>query len=1188
MIRIQDKVKDIVEVRPYKGLREFSADAQTTLESYCFTDDTSALMAKWLDTVSNLSVHSGTALALAGYRGVGKSHFLATFGSIVSLPELRSKISNSYVSAAAQGLLRRHYRLVSVRRGSQETFIGELRDGIEETYGSDIDFGDDEPESILQAALSRAGDLPLIIIIDTALERGSRVERNDGDVLARVAEFAKAAHVLVCVALDDDIAGADGSNSAIVRTYGIDFLDQEHLYKVVNSYIFPKYGAKEPVINEIYNYFCKVVPNFRWSAQRFSSLYPLHPGIVELAPFLRLYVHDFALLSFAAEAGERILGRPANSLIAFDEVFDNAEPELRKIDDLADAFAAYDRLNAEVVGKVPVIQRLQAKLILKALLLLSLNGQGATAADICASMLIFDENDPPKALATARGIIEMFSAALPNDITSTAGGAGDAYYSFRVSAKEDVNSALQDAVSKIDPAVASTVIRSLLQERFSDLVFDESSAEGGRNSSECTALWRGGQRRGRVQWLASGEAYELPTVSADRDFLDWEAIIVVNGTDVVLEADPEVSRVVWRADVLRPEEVETLLRHHLLQTDSGLFEQFGEHLQASIHAHRVAVEKIVERIMLTNGQLIIDGFDYNFTEKALSASTVSGIFSQMLEPLFETRFPLHPHFTEPLGMAEVSKLVTELYDSSRQRDDDVQALARTFALPLALVKFEAGIYVPESVEILERIPYVSDVLKMVADSFGNAANTSLKAVYASLRQPPYGLVREAQHLVLASLVANRKIEFVTSLGDRINARSLDLHIIWDDIVGIAKPIETGVSAKRLVKWAQVITADVSIKNLEDAKHREKIIEAGRVWLTEWDNSNVLSRFDELPDGLISTGYWANAVRVRKTFGDVADAFRALLATGDTNNALEEALARVADIFLDSEDEFKRSSVVTKAVEDQLVSINLQQEILSYLAATASTDDTDLEQLRTALINSLRHATVDEREVGSRETGYLWEQFHKSYSELFVMRHDHVMRSHDLQEKFDQLRKTDIWWEFDFLSSLPILSIDNRRKVESLNRKLNELDCQFDVAEALISRPECLCGFRLSEYDAWMELPADLSTEISRGQKAIRSRLRSIVPDLAENFRRFAENSANPVEANAALSLLEALTGSEDDPRFSQMELDVLYSILNEAPPPVIRHGKNEAINDNSSDMDGSVDFLQNPNRKIEEPALVEM
>jgi energy-coupling factor transporter ATP-binding protein EcfA2 len=48
-------------------------------------------MAKCLDKIAAVQNGRGTAAALAGYRGVGKSHFLATLGAIVSHPELRSR-----------------------------------------------------------------------------------------------------------------------------------------------------------------------------------------------------------------------------------------------------------------------------------------------------------------------------------------------------------------------------------------------------------------------------------------------------------------------------------------------------------------------------------------------------------------------------------------------------------------------------------------------------------------------------------------------------------------------------------------------------------------------------------------------------------------------------------------------------------------------------------------------------------------------------------------------------------------------------------------------------------------------------------------------------------------------------------------------------------------------------------------
>ena len=101
MKRIQEKVKDIVEVRSYESISDFLLNPAQTLLKYHFTDMTSDLMAKWLDNITNVQFQNGSANALAGYRGVGKSHFLATLGAVVSQPELRSRITDSHVSTSA-------------------------------------------------------------------------------------------------------------------------------------------------------------------------------------------------------------------------------------------------------------------------------------------------------------------------------------------------------------------------------------------------------------------------------------------------------------------------------------------------------------------------------------------------------------------------------------------------------------------------------------------------------------------------------------------------------------------------------------------------------------------------------------------------------------------------------------------------------------------------------------------------------------------------------------------------------------------------------------------------------------------------------------------------------------------------------------------------------------------------------
>ncbi|MBX3243681.1 MAG: hypothetical protein KF685_04325 [Acidobacteria bacterium] len=1147
MKKIQEKVKDIVDVRPYRGLRDFAADARQTLEHYCFTDDTSALMAKWVNAAATVSPQNGIALALAGYRGVGKSHFLAAFGTILALSELRSKVGDGHVAAAAQGLLRRHYPLVSVRRGSQESLVDEIKEAIRNRFGPEVQFNADTPAAILTEGIKRAGDLPLVVIIDTAFERGNRVARNDGAILGEAAEFAQSNNMLLCVALDDDIAGADGSNAAIVRTFKIDYLDQEHLYKVVNSHIFPKNGQKQPIIEDIYQFFCSVVPNFRWSSQRFVSLYPLHPGILEISPYVRLYVHDFALLSFAAEAGERILGRPANSLIAFDEVFDKAEPYLRKIEDLADAFQAYDKLNTEVVSKIPVIQRLQAKLILKALLLLSLNGRGATAEDICSAMLIFDEAEPVNAVNNVRSIIELFSQALPEDITTIREeSSGDTLFSFRVQAKENINSALQEAVAEMDRKDVPSIIRGLLQERYPDFSIPVRLDGSARPSMDSIAVWRGGQRRGRIYWR-EGDGSDTTARERSDDVLDWEVTIDLGSSPAEGSVGHSSSGVVWKPDSLKNEEIDTLLKHHLLKTENNVVDRFGEHVRASIHSHRVAAERIVDRIMLQNGNLRIDGFDYNFTEEALSADTISGLISSMLEPLFETRFPLHPHFGEKLGMAEVSKIVSELYAGSRQNLEEVQHLARTFSLPLGLVRYEEGKYLPETAENLEKLPSAVEILKSVNED--ENGTVSLQSIYLKLRQPPYGLVREAQHLIFAALVAERKIEFLTSKGDRISSRSLDLKIIWDDIVGVAKPLDSSVSGKRLITWAQKITGDQAISSVEKNEDVAKITESLLTWLSEWDNSGLLNRMERTPDDQMNTLIWTEAARLRKTFGIVADEIRNFI---NGNSYVETVLSRISDVFHDSEDEYDRSLNAMADLTCFLAAVKLRIEIVSYVAACEPTGDSKLEDIRQALLASLDSAVTKPSETRNREAGYLWEQFRRGYVEVFATQHDQIMRSHDLQEKFDEILRTDIWWEFERLSDISTLRGPEWASVKAIMNRFRQLDCKFDVRAALLQRPSCICGFYMREANSWQQLPDLLWSEITKGQAAIRSRLREMAPELSSRMDELSRSSNDSI-SQACREMAAILRSNKDLPRLSDIHLIALRRAFTrkiiEAPLP---------------------------------------
>ena len=1183
MKRINEKVKDLIEVRSYKSLFDYLADPAETLEAYLFTDDTADMMSKWLDKIAEVDHENGQTMALAGYRGVGKSHFLATLAAIVAQPELRSKISEQHVSSSTQRLKRRRYPVAFVRRGIHPTLLAELKDAIAHTFSVEpSDLGDSIRE-LLKFSVEKSGEMPFVLIIDTTFERTSRVARDDGAMLGEIAIIAKEMNVFVGVALDDDIAGADGINVAIARTFSIDYLDQEHLYKIVDAYVFPKHRHTEGLLHEIYNYFREVMPQFRWSEQRFRSLFPLHPIILENAPFVRLYAPEFALLTFAAEAGGKILGRPANSLIALDEVFDSTEHILRKINLLEEAFFAYDKLNAEVVGSIPVMQRLQAKLILKGLLLLSLDGDGATAGEICAAMMIFDENNPDAGLQMVEGLLEKFSEVLPDQIWRKEEEGREIRYSLKVSIKESLNNSLNEAISKVSSDIVPKLLRKVARDRFSDWTFGDGSDGASANWTDSQIVWRGGLRRGRICWNLENEETDVAQIPANIEITDWMVIISGEQNLPVIQKDDGVPRVFWQHAPLRSDEIQTLLRYHVLVHDENLRAEFGDQLRAAGQAHALALEKIWNRVFLTDGKLIIDGFDFNFTEEARNAQSLAKIFTIMLESMFEMKFPTHPVFTQPLGMTEVSTLISDLFSGTRQNLAEVQRFAELYALPLGLVTQRGNSFVLETEENLLRLPITQEVIALVKNS--GEEMVSLRTVYRHLKREPIGLVREAQHLVLTALVANRQIEFVTTKGDRISRRSLDLKIIWDDIEGVALPTATSYSRDRLTHWAKVLTSSDTFTSIDLPEDSERVVKALQIWLSDWQKARLLERFGGLPDEILNTKIWRLSLLAEKTFGSVATTVASVL---DESITLEEGLHRIADAFSDSEEEYFERAKDLVVLEDFVSGTHRREDIRTYLAVCETTEDEKIESLRERLFQILEETTINPSQLTNREMENVWQSFNARFTEYFSTKHDMIMKSHHLQEQFDEIMRSNEWWEFENLSQLPVSPQIFYREARQICQQLKELDCLFSVREMLKTHPFCACSFNLAQIREWEKLPQTLKETVEKGRAGYRKILLTLKDTLVQIIARMGNQPMDEEFKAAVRHLTDIFKQGTEIPLLNNAELVILQKSFENLPTSILLKTSFPATGDYVSRTDLKEQINQWLDELPNEPVLMKL
>ncbi|HEX9919231.1 MAG TPA: hypothetical protein VGA87_08690, partial [Pyrinomonadaceae bacterium] len=291
MKRTQDKIKDLVEPQEFDDVRDFAADPARALAAYRFTDATSDLLARWLDALADLPRGRGAAHALAGMRGVGKSHTLATFGAVVAAAEHpHTQITDAHVASSARRLANRRHQLVRVARGTRPTLRDELVEALIAAFGGSVaDWAGDPAAWLAQAAARARTTTTLVILVDTAFGREARVKRDDGPLLSDLAVAARDANAFVALALDDDIAGAEGVNVALARTFQIDYLEPEHLYHVANIYVLRKNAPARDALHEIYLSLRQSVPNFNWSEPRFAALYPVHPLVADTSASVRLY-----------------------------------------------------------------------------------------------------------------------------------------------------------------------------------------------------------------------------------------------------------------------------------------------------------------------------------------------------------------------------------------------------------------------------------------------------------------------------------------------------------------------------------------------------------------------------------------------------------------------------------------------------------------------------------------------------------------------------------------------------------------------------------------------------------------------------------------------------------------------------------------------------------------------------------
>ncbi len=1189
MKRSQDKIKDFVEPQAYDDVRDFATDPARVLAAYRFTDATSDLLASWLDALAALPNGGGAAHALAGMRGVGKSHTLATFGAIASSSALRRQITDAHVMASATRLAERRFVVARVQRGTHPTLPEELIEAFSAVFGAGIvaKWGQ-TPALLLKSAAAHADQVDhatLLVLIDTAYGRTARVGRDDGPLLSLLAIAAHAAHAFIGLALDDDIAGAEGVNAALTQTFGIDYLAPEHLFDVVNVHLLRKHAPARGRLHDIYLTLRQTVPEFNWSEPRFAALYPIHPLVADVATFVRLHAPNFAFLPFAAQSAARAVNRPALSLILLDEVFDANEADLRIAPELQRAFALFDELATRGVAQFPALQRLQVKLILKSLFVMSLDGRGATARELCAALLFADDAPDTTIARVAEVLACLAEASGASDLAQHEGDDQPPRYCFPVGVAESFDEALAKTAAALAPDAdaPNRLLRLLAQLRYTDWplpddqqkAFDSGEYHLSRQLTpatatpaptlvDCYVTWRGGARLGRfIRWpLAAavvsnlgGQAPPLPPAGVE---YEWQAILLEPG--VPAEATERIAAAVaaaaqgrraaravllWRPAELTADELACLCRLAALRASAAL-QNSGDEARLAAASLMAEARLVWTRIYVEDGVIIIDGHRFRFTAEARAAATLNATLAQVLAPLLAERYPQHPPLAAALGEHHAARLCEEFFSGTNAADPEVQRLAAQFAAPLGLAHRRGTAYVPDNTDAARAQPWAREVFALV-DAAGTDETVPLAHVARALRRTPYGLLREAQMLVLAALVALRRVELVTMTGERITRRELSGGLRWHELAGVCRAAEVAHNADELTGWVRLLVVRPELPSLGHADGHETVLAALADWLAWWRADAVLKDFEELPDAGLTTRAWNMASAARRTYSAVAEAIKGALE-GDVT--LEEGLQRVADAFGGTPDACARSREQFAALSELTNGLARREWARAYLCGAEPTGVEQIESARRELLLMTEdpHSLFDE--MLRDRFDLLWREFHARYVAHYVAQHERAVGARRPPRALEDITGGDEWREFTALAQLPFV---NRRlwdEAETLLMRQTRADCALPVGVLLAEQPRCPCAFRLARADEYAEAEPRLRELAARGRDAYRRTLAHFQPHLAHALTLLAREADDPDDARRAHALAETFARADHaSARLTSADVRLLMQALEHTPAP---------------------------------------
>ncbi len=505
------KIRDCLSVAEFSPIdfSDFGWESRMPREAL-LTYDFGDVLQRLVERVLNVSPSGHRATMLVGPPGSGKSFLAKLLLALTRTTEKPLTEGSKRLRDIQGGLVGKKFLSLEISGTDLQLsdpaqpvleFIRQYVSFALSTAGKVEGTGADSVKALVQAFETVPDDVTVLIVFDCF---DDWFRNNPGknpniiiELLQVLSEVSRERRLAILATSTDTTLDPNSKRflsseqvGTLLKAFSLEYLNGDAIPALIGAHLLSKNARQRHGISQVGEQLRHKLPELKLDEQKLINLYPLHPAVWEIGSRLRQYLSGFSFPEFAVKVGEKIRNRPAESLFTVDEMLDFLDPKLRSVPQLAYAFESYDQAVEGVLSKVSQGQRLQSRMLLKAMLMHSLAGIPATVRDLTNSILFYDLYGNKQTYALSGALLQQIKS-LSKGVIVTGNDTNSREFRFALQPSDAITNVLDAqarGISDNDPRVNVTLVAagSLLYEDF-PIGF---GADGDKLWSICfTHLW---------------------------------------------------------------------------------------------------------------------------------------------------------------------------------------------------------------------------------------------------------------------------------------------------------------------------------------------------------------------------------------------------------------------------------------------------------------------------------------------------------------------------------------------------------------------------------------------------------------------------------------------------------------------------------------------------------------------------